>query len=102
MRLTRLTEWIADWAWTTSAEEVAATAARHGVTLSGSTVVRILQAPPDPTFPLPRVGTADTVPAWLREHPSIEVVSRNRAIGYANAAQEGAPRRNKWPTVGIF
>ncbi|POB10225.1 transposase [Sulfobacillus sp. hq2] len=36
--------------------------------------------------------TAETVAAWLREHPSIEVVGRDRAIGYANAAREGAPQ----------
>jgi transposase len=73
--------------------------------LSASTVLRILRAQPDPTFPLPRVvgiddwalakghryatvvvdlerhsvlgilpdRTADTVAAWLRGHPSIEV-----------------------------
>jgi transposase len=123
-RSTRLTEWIADWAWTTSAEEVAATAARHGVTLSASTVVRILRAQPDPTFPPLRIvgiddwalakghryatvvvdlerhciidilpdRTADTVAAWLRQHPSIQTVSRDRAVGYANAAHEGAPQ----------
>ncbi|PSR34860.1 MAG: hypothetical protein C7B44_13760 [Sulfobacillus thermosulfidooxidans] len=123
-RSTRLTEWLADWAWTTSAEEVAATAARHGVPLSSATVVRILRAQPDPVYPSPRVvgiddgaiakghdyatvvvdferhrvldilpdRTAETVAAWLREHPSVEIVSRDRAIGYANAAYEGAPQ----------
>lgn len=52
-RSVRLTEWIADWAWTTSAEEMAATAARHGVTLSASTVLRIVGTQPDPTFSTP-------------------------------------------------
>lgn len=33
--------------------------------------------------------TVDTA-AWLREHPSIEMVSRDRAIRYANAAYDGA------------
>ncbi len=84
-RSTRLTEWIADGAWTTSAEEVAATAARHGVTLSGSTVVRILRAQPDPTFPPPRtVGIDDwalakghryaTVVADLERHCVIDIL----------------------------
>ena len=123
-RSVRLTEWIADWAWTTSAEEMAATAARHGVTLSASTVLRIVGTQPDPTFSPPRVvgiddwaltkghryatvivdleqhcildilpdRTAETVAAWLRDHPSIEVVSRDRAVGYAHAAREGAPQ----------
>ena len=38
---------------------MAATAARHGVTLSSSTVVRILRAQPDPTFPSPRIVGID-------------------------------------------
>ena len=123
-RSIRLTQWLADWAWTTSAEEVAATAARHGVALSADTVLRIVRAQPEPTFPPPRVvgiddwalakghryatvvvdlehhgildilpdRTAETVAAWLRDHPSIEIVSRDRAVGYANAAHEGAPQ----------
>ena len=33
---------------------------------------------------------ADTVAAWLKEHPGIEVVSRDRSATYAEAATEGA------------
>ena len=32
----------------------------------------------------------DTVAAWLKEHPGIEVVSRDRSATYAEAATEGA------------
>jgi transposase len=35
---------------------------------------------------------ADTVAAWFKAHPGIEVVSRDRSATYAEAATEGAPR----------
>jgi transposase len=35
---------------------------------------------------------ADTVAAWLKVHPGIEVVSRDRSAAYAEAATEGASR----------
>jgi transposase len=35
---------------------------------------------------------ADTVAAWLKAHPGIEVVSRDRSATYAQAATEGASR----------
>jgi transposase len=34
---------------------------------------------------------ADTVAAWLKAHPGVEVVSRDRSATYAEAATEGAP-----------
>ncbi|MGI8586118.1 MAG: ISL3 family transposase [Chloroflexia bacterium] len=34
----------------------------------------------------------DTVIAWLQEHPTIQVVSRDRADGYADAIRRGAPQ----------
>jgi transposase len=34
---------------------------------------------------------AATVAAWLREHPSVEVVSRDRASAYSQAAREAVP-----------
>jgi transposase len=34
---------------------------------------------------------AATVEKWLREHPGIEVISRDRAAAYAQAASAGAP-----------
>src|SRR5439155_24124861 len=33
---------------------------------------------------------AETVAAWLKDHPGVEVVSRDRSAAYAQAATEGA------------
>jgi transposase len=35
--------------------------------------------------------TADTLSRWLAEHPSIEIITRDRAEAYAHGAREGAP-----------
>jgi transposase len=34
----------------------------------------------------------DSVKVWLQEHPEIEVISRDRAGSYADAARQGAPQ----------
>ncbi|MCB9282649.1 MAG: ISL3 family transposase [Lewinellaceae bacterium] len=34
---------------------------------------------------------SETVKNWLNAHPGIEIISRDRATGYAQAAREGAP-----------
>ena len=40
----------------------------------------------------------DTVERWLRTHPEIEIVSRDRGGDYAAAARKGAPQaRASWP-----
>lgn len=35
---------------------------------------------------------AATLAEWLKKHPEIEVVSRNRASGYASAGKAGSPQ----------
>ncbi len=67
---------IDDWAWRKGQ--------RYGtivVDLERSDVIDLL---PD--------RDADTVAAWLKAHPGIEVVSRDRSATYAEAATGGAPR----------
>jgi len=37
-------------------------------------------------------ATAESFAAWLRRHPSVEIVSRDRGTTYADGAAHGAPQ----------
>lgn len=45
--------------------------------------------------------SAESLTAWLKDHPEIEVISRDRAGEYAKAATAGAHKRFKLLTAGI-
>ncbi len=67
---------IDDWCW------------KKGVTY-GTILVDLESRKPIELLP---DRTAETAEAWLRSHPEVEVVSRDRGGDYAAAARKGAPQ----------
>jgi transposase len=43
---------------------------------------------------------AVTLALWLKTHPGVEIIRRDRAPKYVEAAREGPPRRSKSRTAG--
>ncbi|MFF3127022.1 transposase [Streptomyces sp. NPDC057908] len=44
---------------------------------------------------------AEPVARWLADHPAVEIICRDRATAYAEAARQAAPRRPRSLTHGI-
>jgi transposase len=66
---------IDDWAWRKGH--------RYATILCDLEAGRVVDLLPD--------RTTETVAEWLRMHPGVEIVSRDRASAYAEAARAGAP-----------
>jgi transposase len=67
---------IDDWAWKKGH--------RYGTILCDLEQGRVIDLLPN--------RSTETIAAWLRQHPSVQVVSRDRASSFADAIAKGAPR----------
>jgi transposase len=67
---------IDDWCWKKGAT--------YGTILVDLELRKTIEILPD--------RTAETAQAWLRTHPEVEIVSRDRGGDYASAAKKGAPQ----------
>jgi transposase len=64
---------------------------------SPDTILRLVKRAELPPASAPRVvglddWSVETVSAWFRKHPSVEIVSRDRSSEYAAAIKKGAPQ----------
>lgn len=90
-----LTGLIGDLAVVLTGRAGVAVLARLGIRSSRSTVLRVLMVIID-AITHRRLDVlpdrqADTLAAWLREHPQVQVVCRDGSAAYAEAVRDGAP-----------